>query len=78
MNLASLFRGTLYSGGFLASLSVAMQYVSFDPIACALGAEGGCILDVSPFDVKVALTATFTMVTNAVAGLALWRGWGRK
>ena len=63
-------RGLFYILGLAAGGLALAGYASFDPETW--------VLDIAPFNLReFALTAT-TTGGNALAALAVWRGWGRK
>ena len=63
-------RGLFYILCFAAGGLALAGYATFDPETS--------MLDISPFNLReFALTAT-TTGGNALAALAVWRGWGRK
>jgi hypothetical protein len=70
MNLASASRLIAYGVGLVASLLALAGYAKFD-------IQTGT-LDILPFNISVVTTWVITAFTNALAAVALLRGWGRK
>jgi hypothetical protein len=70
MNLASASRLIAYGVGLGASLLALAGYAEFDN-------QTGT-LDILPFNISVVTTWGITAFTNALAAVALLRGWGRK
>lgn len=70
MNVTSAARLTAYGVGLGASLLALAGYATFD-------AETGT-LDILPFNISVVSTWAITAFTNALAAVALLRGWGKK
>lgn len=69
MNVASITRLAVYCAGFGASMLALAGYAQYDH------ATGQ--LDILPFSVPVVTTWAITAASNALAGLALVRGWGK-
>jgi hypothetical protein len=70
MNLASASRLIAYGVGLVASILALAGYAKFD-------IQTGT-LDILPFNISVVTTWVITAFTNALAAVALLRGWGRK
>jgi hypothetical protein len=70
MNITSAARLIAYGVGLGASLLALAGYATFD---AATGT-----LDILPFNISVVSTWAITAFTNALAGVALLRGWGKK
>lgn len=68
--MAWLGRFGIYIIGLLAGLLALAGYADFDPMTWEL--------DIHPFDVREFVLTATTMAGNALAALAVWRGWGRK
>lgn len=63
-------RFLLYVVGLLCGGLALSGYATFDPETW--------MLDISPFDVREFVLTLGTTGGNALAALAVWRGWGRK
>lgn len=66
----SLFRGLCYAATFGASLLALGGYATYD-------ASTG-VLDLHPFNVKEVVQNGLSVLSSGLAGLALWKGWGKK
>lgn len=69
MNAASIARLVVYVAGLGASLLALAGYAQFD------SATGE--LDILPFNISVVTTWGITAFSNALAGMALLRGWSK-
>jgi hypothetical protein len=70
MNATSIARLVVYAAGLGASLLALAGYAQFD------AATGE--LDILPFNISIVATWCVTAFSNALAGIALLRGWGKK
>lgn len=66
----NLVRGLTYAAAFVASVLAMIGVADFNP------ATGD--LTIHPFNLYAAVGALAGLVSSALAGLALFRGWGRK
>lgn len=64
----ALGRGLIYILGIAAGGLALAGYATFDPQTF--------VLDISPFDVREFVLTATTTGGNALAALAVWRGWG--
>lgn len=63
-------RGLYYILGLIAGGFALAGYATFDPETW--------MLDISPFDLREFVLTATTTGGNALAALAVWRGWGKK
>lgn len=63
-------RWVLYIAGLFAGGLALAGYATFDPETW--------LLDIAPFNLKEFLLTGLTTFGNAVAALAVWKGWRRK
>ncbi len=63
-------RGLIYLAGLACGVLALSGYADFD--------RETWMLDIHPFNVKEFVLTAGTTVGNALAALAVWRGWGRK
>lgn len=70
MNAVSIARLVAYLVGMAASLMALAGYATFDHQTGEL--------DILPFNVSVVATWVVGLATNALAAVAVIRGWGRK
>ncbi len=63
-------RGAFYVLGLGAGILALTGYADFDPETW--------MIDIHPFNLKEFVLTGMTTAGNALAGLAVWRGWGRK
>lgn len=63
-------RGALYIAGLIAGGLALTGYADFDPETWTF--------DLHPINLKEAMTTGLQTIGNALAALAVWRGWGRK
>ena len=63
-------RGLLYIAGLGAGALALAGYADFDSATWTL--------DIHPFNLKEFLLTGMTTAGNALAALAVWRGWGKK
>lgn len=66
----NLVRGLTYAATFVASVLAMIGVADFNP------ATGD--LTIHPFNLYAAVGAFAGLVSSALAGLSLFRGWGRK
>lgn len=64
------FRGLIYIAGLIAGGLALAGYADFDPETW--------MLDIKPFNLREFLLTGVTTAGNALAAVAVWRGWGRK
>lgn len=70
MNKATLSRGLIYIAGIGAGGLALAGLADFDPATFEL--------DIHPFNVREAVLTAITTGGNILAGIAVWRGWGKK
>ena len=63
-------RGLIYVAGLGAGLLALAGYADFDPETW--------VIDIHPFNLKEFFLTGATTAGNALAALAVWRGWWRK
>ncbi len=63
-------RGLLYIAGLAAGALALAGYADFDAATWTL--------DIHPFNLKEFLLTGMTTAGNALAAIAVWRGWGKK
>lgn len=75
LNAPSKGRGIFYVIAACAGVLALAGYADFDATACFTG--GDCTFDLKPFDVREFALTCVTTGGNLLAGLAVWRRWGK-
>lgn len=75
LNAPSKGRGLFYVIAAGAGILALTGYADFDVQGCFL--QGNCVLDIKPFDVKEFALTCVTTGGNLLAGLAVWKRWGK-
>ena len=66
----TLTRFLVYIAGLAAGALALSGYATFDPQTW--------MLDIAPFNLREFVLTGVTTAGNALAAVAVWRGWGRK